>query len=251
MTAQLVTPQDRQADASLPVSPAASILSLVEAALLLDIVVVLCLIRTFIPIPGFQGVIRLLCPAPVVLLVMRRGVRAGIIATIGGYVVLSALVGPLFGTQMLVYGAIGTAYGGAARKRLPYLVALTLGTLIYGGYIAFLTVGTPFLLGVFNLHISPGKLIGDIHDQLRSLGHALGSFHLGPLSLHLIPGLASLFHWTLDHWAAALVALTVIYGVVNSWAFLFASREILARIDRDARVDAQGNRIDFYPPLGL
>ena len=228
-----------------------SILSLVEAALLIDIVVVLCLIRTYIPIPGFQGVIRLFCPAPIVLLVMRRGFRAGGIATTGGYVVLSALVGPLFGTQILVYGLIGMAYGAAARYRLHYLLALLAGALIYGGYIGFLTVGTPFLMAIFNLHVSPGALIDDVRKQMHSLGHALGSIHLGPVSLHLVPGLAATFHWSLNHWAAALALIIAFYGLINSWAFLFVSQEVIARIDREARVDARGERVDFYPPFGI
>jgi hypothetical protein len=228
----------------------APVAGLVEAALLLDIVVVLCLIRTFVPIPGFQGVVRLVAPAPYVLLSLRRGVRTGILATVGGFVVLSALVGPVFGTQILVYGLLGTVYAGAARLRLPYLVALALGALIYGGYIAVLTVGVPLMLGVLNLHISAGDLINKIRDQLQSVGHAIGSLHLGPIAVHNLPitPMRLLFHWTLAHWLAALVAIVVIYGVVNSWAFLFVTREILARVDHDVRVDPQGQRIDFYPP---
>lgn len=52
-----------------------STVALVEAALLLDIVVVLCLVRTFIPIPLLQGIVRLFCPTPFVLLGLRRGSR--------------------------------------------------------------------------------------------------------------------------------------------------------------------------------
>jgi predicted membrane protein DUF2232 len=226
------------------------IIALVEGALLLDIVVVLCLIRTLIPIPGFQGLIRLVCPAPFVLLGLRHGIRSTVVATIGSYVVLSALVGPLFGTQILVYGLLGTVYAAAARTRLPYLLALVFGAIIYGGYIAFLTVGVPLVLGVINLHISAGELIAKIRDQLKSVAHAVVSFRLGPLSLRRLPlsGPRELFHWTLDHWVVALIAIVAIYGLINSWAFLFVTREILARVDRDVRVDAQGRRVDFYPP---
>ncbi|HWE62187.1 MAG TPA: hypothetical protein VHB98_10800, partial [Chloroflexota bacterium] len=108
----------------------------------------------------------------------------------------------------------------------------------------------PLLLGVLNLHISAGALIGKIKNQLQSVGHSIGSLHFGPLSVHQLPigGVRWLFHWTLNHWVAALVAIVAIYGLVNSWAFLFVTREILARVDRDVRVDAQGRRIDFYPP---
>ena len=226
-------------------------MALVEGALLVDIVVVLCVIRTFVPIPGFQGIIRLVCPTPIVLLGMRRGVRSTVIATIGGYVVLSALVGPLFGTQILVYGLLGTVYSAAARYRLPYIVALFGGTLLYGGYIAFISVGVPLLLGIVNLHISAAELIGKIRDQLKSVGHTIGSLHFGPLQVNKLPlmgDVRSLFHWTLDHWGAALIAIVLIYGLINSWAFLFVSREVLAHIDRGVRVDEQGEPVDFYPP---
>jgi len=236
-----------------PHEQGSAIVGLVEAALLLDIVVVLCLIRTFLPIPGFQGLVRLVCPAPFVLLGLRRGFRTTLSATIGGYVVLSALVGPLFGTQILVYGLIGAVYAAAARLRLPSFVAVIFGGLIYGGYIAFVTVGVPLILGIVNLHISAGALIGKIRDQLKSIGHAAGSLHLGPLSVRRLPigWLRSLFHWSLDHWVAGLLAIVVIYGLINSWAFLFVTREILARVDRDACVDEQGQRVDFYPPTQL
>ena len=224
-------------------------LALVEAALLLDIVVVLCLVKTLLPIPGFQGLVRLVCPTPFVLLGLRHGPRTVLLATAGGFVVLSALIGPLFGNQILVYGALGTAYSAAARWRLPYWVALGLGTVIYGVYIAFLSVGLPLILGIVNLHISAGELINKIRDQLRNVGHTVANVHLGSLSVRSLPlgGPRALFHWTLDHWLAGLVAIIVIYGVINSWAFLYVTREILGRVDRDVRLDAEGKRIDFYP----
>src|SRR5579871_3715000 len=69
--------------------------ALVEAALLLDIVVLLVLVRTYLPIPGFQGVLRLICPAPFVLLALRRGTRTCLLATVAAYVLLSTLIGPI------------------------------------------------------------------------------------------------------------------------------------------------------------
>jgi hypothetical protein len=227
------------------------IVGLVEAALLLDIVVVLCLIRTFVPIPFFQGIVRLFCPTPFVLLGLRQGVRTTVIAAFGAYVVLSALVGPLFGIQILVYGLLGAAYAGAARAHLPSVVAVLFGSLIYGAYIGFLTVGVPLILGIVNLHVSAGKLLDDIRQGLASVGHGIGSFQVGPLSLHGWVGLRHLYHWMLQHWIAGLLFITVFNGLINGWLFLYITREILARIDRGTRQDAQGNRIDFYPPTGI
>ena len=158
--------------------------------------------------PRLSGLVRLVCPAPFVLLGLRRGVRTSMVATVGSYVVLSALVGPVFGTQILVYGLLGTAYAAAARLRLPYLVALALGAIIYGGYIAVLTVGVPLVLGVINLHISAGALIGKIRDQLQSVGPydriVCILAHSRCMRRRFGP-VRWLFHWSLDHWFAALI----------------------------------------------
>jgi hypothetical protein len=226
-------------------------LALVEAALLLDIVVVLCLLRTFVPIPFFQGLVRLFCPTPFVLLGLRQGVRTTVIAAVGGYVVLSALVGPLFGIQILVYGLLGAAYAGAARARLHYTVAVLFGSVIYGIYVAFLTVGIPLFLGIINLHVSASKLLNEIRQGLMSFGHGIGSLHIGPLAPRDWVGLRNLYHWMLQHWIAGLLFIVIFNGVLNGWLFLYITREILARIDRGIRLDARGNRIDFYPPSGI
>jgi hypothetical protein len=55
----------------------------------------------------------------------------------------------------------------------------------------------------------------------------------------------------LQHWIAALFFIVIFNGVLNGWLFLYITREILARIDRAIRVDARGDRIDFYPPPGI
>ena len=54
--------------------------------------VLLVLLRTFVPIPGFQGLVRLACPMPFVLLAVRRGPRAGLIATVAAYLLLSTFI---------------------------------------------------------------------------------------------------------------------------------------------------------------
>ena len=246
-----VPAQEPSGEAAAPPSASASTLALVEAALLLDIVVVLCLIRTFVPIPLFQGVVRLFCPTPFVLLGLRQGFRTTVMASIGGYVVLSALVGPLFGIQILVYGLLGAAYAGAARARLHVTVAILFGSLIYGLYIGFVTVGLPLILGVVNLRVSPAKLVNDIKDGLTSVGHGAGSLQIGSLSLHRWTGLRLLYHWMLQHWIAGLLFIVLFNGLLNGWLFLYVTREILARIDRGMRIDRWGKHVDFYPPPGV
>ena len=55
---------------------ARSFCTIAEASLLMDVTVLLVLLRTFLPIPGLQGVVRLACPVPFVLLALRRGPRS-------------------------------------------------------------------------------------------------------------------------------------------------------------------------------
>src|SRR5438105_13697637 len=81
--------------------------TIAEASLLLDVTVLLVLLRTFVPIPGFQGLVRLACPMPFVLLAVRCGPRAGLIATVAAYLLLSTFIGPVFATHVLVFGGLG------------------------------------------------------------------------------------------------------------------------------------------------
>lgn len=173
------------------------------------------------------------------------------IAAVGAYVVLSALVGPLFGIQILIYGLLGAAYAGAARARLHVAIAVLFGSLIYGVYVGFLTVGLPLLLGVVNLHVSVSTLLDDVRQGLTSLGHGVGSIQVGSFSLRHVIWLYNLYHWMLQHWIAGLLFIVVFNGVVNGWLFLYITRAILSRIDRGIRIDARGKRIDFYPPPGI
>src|SRR5438552_18508564 len=103
-----------------------------EASLLLDVTVLLVLLRTFLPIPGFQGLVRLACPMPFVLLAVRRGPRAGLIATVAAYALLSTFIGPVFATQVLVFGGLGTLFAWASKRRVHPRVTVLVGALLYG-----------------------------------------------------------------------------------------------------------------------
>src|SRR5438046_10741838 len=82
--------------------------TIAEASLLLDVTVLLVLLRTFVPIPGFQGLVRLACPMPFVLLAVRRCPRAGLIATAAASLLLSTFIGPVFAPPVPVFGGRGT-----------------------------------------------------------------------------------------------------------------------------------------------
>ena len=160
------------------------------------------------------------------------------LATVGSYVVLSALVGPLFGTQILVYGLIGAVYAAAARLRLPSFVAVIFGAID--------------LRRLHRLHYrrraaDPGRREsaylgrradrqdpGPAEDARACRRYRCTSGHSRCIACRSAGSARSSTGASITG-SPALIAIVVIYGLINSWAFLFVTREILARVDRDVR----------------
>lgn len=238
--------------------PGLDVRTIAEASLLLDVTVLLVLIRTLLPIPGFQGLVRLACPVPFVLLALRRGPRAGFLATVASFVLLSTFVGPLLATQVLVFGGLGTMFAWASQRRFPAAPTVVIGALLYG----LLYLLPPFLFGLAVLRIDLGKTLSDVKKQaaqfLDGLGHltvlglkvgagvvrALSSF--GP-GRWLLDTLHAMSLWLLTHPLLTLVGFFGLYSLINVWAYLVVSAELYRRLPAEARRDAKGQRIDFFP----
>jgi hypothetical protein len=226
--------------------------------LLLDVTVLLVLVRTFLPIPGFQGLIRLACPMAFVLLAARRGTRAGLVATAAAFVLLSAFIGPLLATQVLVFGGIGTLFAWAARRRWHPALVIVVGAFVYG----VLYLVPPFLFGLLVLRIDLVRTLHDVQKQSAQFLDGLG--HLQILGLHigqgvlrvvgsvgpgraLLDGLHSLALLALQHPLATLIAFFTAYSLLNIWGYLIVSIEVFRRLPAEARRDAEGKLVDFFP----
>lgn len=232
--------------------------TIAEASLLMDVTVLLVLLRTFLPIPGLQGIVRLACPVPFVLLALRRGPRAGFIATMASYVLLSTFVGPLLATQVLVFGGLGSLFAWASQRRFPLAPTIVVGALLYG----VLYLLPPFLFSLLVLRINLVKTLHDVQKNaggfLKGLGHlqvlglkiseplvhGLSASAPGRALLDTLHGLALAL---LTHPLATLVGFFALYSLINVWAYLVVSVELFRRLPPEARRTAQGGRIDFFP----
>jgi hypothetical protein len=232
--------------------------TIAEASLLMDVTVLLVLLRTFLPIPGIQGLVRLACPLPFVLLALRRGPRVGLIATMASYVLLSTFVGPLLATQVLVFGGLGSMFAWASQRRFPMAPTIVVGAALYG----LLYLLPPFLFSLLVLRINLIKTLHDVQKNagsfLKGLGHlqflgvkiseplvhALSSSGPGRAILDTLHGVALTL---LTHPLATLVGFFAAYSLVNVWAYLIVSIELYRRLPPEARRTAQGGRIDFFP----
>jgi hypothetical protein len=232
--------------------------TIAESSLLLDVTVLLVLVRTFIPIPGFQGLIRLACPMPFVLLAARRGPRAGLVATAAAFVLLSTFIGPLLATQVLVFGGLGTLFAWAARRRWHPALVIVAGAILYG----LLYLVPPFIFGLLVLRVDLARTLRDVKRQSSQFLDGLGHFqvfgiHIGEGVLRsvssfgpgraLLDGLHAIALQALQHPLATLIFVFACYSLVNVWAYLIVSIEVFRRLPAEARRDAEGNLIDFFP----
>ena len=155
-----------------PPAPGLDVRTITESALLMDVTVLLALLRVLLPIPGLQGLIRLACPIPFVLLALRRGTRAGLVATVASCVLLSTFVGPLLAVeQLVVFGGLGTLFAWASKRRLNIVLVVVVGATLYG----VLYLLPPFLFSLAILKIDLGRTLHDVQHQangfLLSFGH--------------------------------------------------------------------------------
>ncbi len=115
--------------------------SLVEAAMMVALSVLLGIIGRYVPFLNIFGV--LIFPLPTVVLVLRRGFRAGLIGAVSTAILLALIMNPLVALIMLIqYLFLGLFFGYAFRMGFKPITTMIIGTIIS-------SIGT-----IFNLLLS-------------------------------------------------------------------------------------------------
>lgn len=143
--------------------------ALVESAFLVAISTVLCVLDAYVPF------LALVYPLPIVVLVVRWGVRSGIWATLVTVAITTMMVGPFQGVTVLtLVGIVGITMAWCIRSRLAPLHTLLFTSLATAVSLG-LTVGLGALLGGFSpeeLWTSVQESMGAAISFYRSLGVA-------------------------------------------------------------------------------
>lgn len=177
----------------------------------MDVTVLLVLLRVLFPVPGIQGLIRLACPIPFVLLALRRGPRAGIVATVAALVLLSCFIGPVLAAQqIIVFGGLGTLFAWASERRWRASVTILLGATLYG----LLYLLPPFLFGLYVLRLNLGHILNQVHKQANSFLTTLGHLHVVPPPLIAAAVLAFCLVFAFALGSRVLVAVVVVLGLL-------------------------------------
>ena len=103
-------------------------LSLVETAFLASTASLLWLASYYLSLVPWM---RILFPAPIALVYLRWGQRAAWMCTLVTGLLLSILMGPYLSLLFLVpYGLLGVQLGALWKRQAPWMVSISIGTLI-------------------------------------------------------------------------------------------------------------------------
>ncbi len=109
---------------------------LTEGAVLAALTAVIAAVGLVIPFVGI-----LLAPLPVMLLVIRWGMRTAVLAAVVAGVILLQLFGPLTAFSVVAFGPIGLALGWCARRNLSAARAIVVGAIaLTGSFVATLAL---------------------------------------------------------------------------------------------------------------
>lgn len=148
-------------------------LLLVEGALLAAITVILATVGLYLPI----GYLSFVIPVPIIVLVYRHGLEAGVLVSVVAALLTGILSHVLQGTIMVLsLAAIGLAVGEAMRGRLTPGQVIAVGTVVFL-VVSFLTLGLVFWLFGINELAELSKLL---EDSLRLSGEFYLRLGLAP-----------------------------------------------------------------------
>ena len=126
----------------------------VEGGLLTTIAVILGLASTYLPVVGV--VVEFFCPAPFVVLAVRRGVKISAAAFFVSFILLALFTGPIFATRIaLTLNFCGVVLGYCILKNFSTLKSF-LATFIAAGISELMLVG--FLAVIMDINFADMEL---------------------------------------------------------------------------------------------
>lgn len=201
-------PQPAQATAQSKAYPSSAwvdALALAEGGLLADVAVILELVRIYLPIAGVA--FSLLVPMPFVLLTLRRGLKATLLAVVVGALLVLLMTGPHYGWRMGVSGLVGLALGFAMRARLRPAFVVCAGSLITSLALYAFFWASVWLTAVPLSSLVAGG-VNSIHAANSAAEFVLSHLGLGGLWQQWSPALFALEGWVIAYWPL------VLYGVL-------------------------------------
>ncbi len=169
-------------------------------------------------------------PVPVAILVIRNGIRTGVLATLVAALGVSAILGPIDGLIVLVrVGFIGIALGALLARKRSWLISLA--STSAASLAAFVS---DFLLASWASGLSPGAMIARVQQAFIEAGQSTMELYqkmgVPQESLGLIRQMTEL----MPVWLKTFLPAVLVIGAVFSASIAYAAtRWILVRMKRD------------------
>lgn len=139
--------QDATAPSAAPrTRPWLTPIALAEGGLLTDVAIILDLVAIYLPLLG--TVVAPAVPAPFAVLMLRRGARVTLLTAGVSAFLMTILTGPHFGWRMGLQALIGLLMGWAMRRRLSWIITVTLGALLVTTVGFAATLGLILVIGM-------------------------------------------------------------------------------------------------------
>jgi hypothetical protein len=210
---------------------------LVEGALLTDIAIVFLLMRVYLPLPIVRTLLRALATVPLVVLTQRRGVKITVLASIAGYILFSALVGPLLGLAAIDIAIAGILVGVGRRAGF----GIGVNTLCTGPVYALLDLILPTIATVILFRYPVKVLIkaarNFLHLMFNVLATILRFLHMPASMLHDVKTWEQV---AVAHWQIAWLAVIVLAGLSIMYIVVVTAEIVLRQLPQQTLARQEG-----------
>lgn len=201
--------------------------ALAEAALMADIAVLIAILRFYVPVAGMA--LHFFEPLPLILLVIRRGVRAGLMAALVGFLLTSMLTGPSAAFWLLRLCANGVVLGAGMRQNWHAFKTISVNTVLMW------LLGIVFLAGAFwAFGIGPDDVRKDSTEFWTwfrdTAGWLLSYIGLNNWWHGIVVDIEPLVNWVITNWYIPALGTAAVYYACNSFGYYWVAEPLLMRL---------------------
>jgi uncharacterized protein YybS (DUF2232 family) len=206
--------------------------SLVEGGILSGVAVLLSLLSAYLPV--FGVFIKLFWPVPIILIVVRHGLKLGVLSVAVSGILIAVLLHPLSAISMVVgFGLTGIVMGWCFKQQMNSIM-----TLIYGSAAALVSNISMYAMAFLFFNINP--LTMNTEAIKSAMPMAIEFYQKMGMDQATIDMMSTSMDQALVLVSVIIPAMIILTGAVECYINFIAARAILRRV---------GHAVGEFPPL--
>lgn len=208
--------------------------STTESGLLVAITVIMALMAVYMPIAGIAAA--MLWPLPIIVLIVRHGIKYGILSIVAASVIMSIVISPMSAVHMAAtFGPTSLALGYGFYKKLSAARILFYG-LIASLAGTFLTAGLAILI----TGVNPLAMAEQLESMKEAANSAFAMYGTMGLSAAEIEQSKKEFMTSLEYVTLLLPVVFLLSGMLTAWLNFAVGGKVLRRL---------GHQVSELPPF--